>query len=338
MGHSDAVWDTAFTSSGLYAASASADGTVRIWDLSGDPSLERVLPADSGQLYTLSFSPDDSLLAIGGQLGLEIWDWKAGKRLHVNRTAHTEPIPCLEFSPDGKHLATGGMDAQIILWDPNTGEMIGEPLLGLPSVVNDLAFTPNDDELLSVGCSYEPTIMCETGQITLWTLGDNPAISRQMEAHDRDIYDIEVSPDGSQFATASTDELVQLWDLESGEQLGDPFLGHEFGVVSLAYSRDGATLASGGIDQKIILRDLASRQRIGPILEGHQGAVSTLSFSPSGDTLLSGGQDGMVYLWPMDTDLWIDLACERAGRNMTQDEWITYFGEEPYQATCQDYQ
>ncbi|RLD01257.1 MAG: hypothetical protein DRI46_04610 [Chloroflexi bacterium] len=337
LGHSDAVWDVAFTSSGEYGASASADGTVRVWDLAPEPSFERVLTTGSGQLYTLAFSPDDALLAIGGQLGLEIWDWERGERLHANRTAHNEPIVSLAFSPDGKTLATGGMDAQIILWDSNTGETVGEPLLDHPNVVNDLVFTPDGRKLLSVGCSYEASYMCETGAILFWTLEESPAPVKKIDAHDRDIYAIEISPDGSQFATASTDELVLLWDLESGEGIGDPLLGHEFGVVSLAYSRDGALLASGGIDQKIILRDLASRQRVGPFIEGHQGAVSSLSFSPSGDWLLSGGQDGMVYLWPMDTTAWIDIACERAGRNLTRDEWTTYFGNEPYQKTCQDY-
>jgi len=337
-GHSDAVWDVAFTSTGEYGASASSDGTVRIWDLATEPSFKRVLTTSSGQLYAMAFSPDDALLAVGGQLGLEIWDWQKGERLHVNQTAHTEPIVSLAFSPDGELLATGGMDAQIMLWDPANGDTTGNPLLGHQSVVNSLEFTPDSSNLLSVGCSYAPTTMCETGQILLWTLEGKLAISRQIEAHDRDIYDVEISPDGSQFATASTDEIVLLWDMESGEQLGGPILGHEFGVVSLAYSGDGTLLASGGIDQKIMIRDLISRQRIGPLLEGHQGAVSALSFSPSGDTLLSGGHDGMVFLWRMNTELWIELACERAGRNMTPEEWTTYFSDEPFQNTCSNLQ
>jgi len=336
-GHTDAVWDVAFASTGDYAASASADGTIRVWDLTGEPVLERQLETDSWELYTMAFSSDDTLLAVGGQLGLEIWDWQEGERLHVNREAHTEPIVSLAFNPAGDLLVTGGMDAQIILWDPESGETIGEPLDEHPSVVNDLAFTPDGNRLLSVSCSNEPSIMCETGSILVWSMEDSPAPVQKIEAHDRDIYALAVSPDGTQFATASTDEIVLLWDLESGERIGDPILGHEFGVVSLAYSGDGATLASGGIDQKVMIRDLASRQRVGPMLEGHQGAVSSLAFSPTGDRLLSGGHDGMVYLWPMELKQWMELACDRAGRNMTQEEWTTYFGDEPYQRTCHEY-
>ena len=336
-GHTDGVWDVAFTSTGDYAASASADETILVWDLTGEPTLESQLSTDSWELYIMAFSPDDTLLAVGGQLGLEVWDWQAGERLYFNRTVHTEPIVSLDFNPDGSILATGGMDAQIIFWNPETGDTIGEPLLGHPSVVNDLAFTPDGSRLLSVSCSNEPSIMCETGSILIWSMEDSPAPIKKIEAHDRDIYALEISPDGTQFATASTDEIVLLWDLESGQRIGDPILGHEFGVVSLAYSGDGALLASGGIDQKIMIRDLASRQRVGPMLEGHQGAVSSLAFSPTGDRLLSGGHDGMVYLWPMELELWMELACDRAGRNMTQEEWTTYFGDDPYQKTCQDY-
>jgi WD40 repeat protein len=336
IGHSDAVWDADIASTGDVAASISADGTVRIWALSPEPSLERVLTTGSGQLYAMAFSPDDSLLAVGGQLGLEIWDWQKGERLYVNRTVHTEPIVSLVFSPDGELLATGGMDAQITLWDPLNGETVGDPLQGHQSVVNDLAFSPDSSKLLSVGCSYATSSTCESGQILLWTLEGKPELSRQIEAHDRDIYDIEISPDGSQFATASTDETVLLWDMQSGDRLGEPILGHEFGVVSLAYSQDGTMLASGGTDQKIMITDLISRKRIGPLLEGHQGVVNTLSFSPSGDLLLSGSHDEMVFLWPMETGLWQSLACERAGRNLTQTEWATYLSDLPYLETCQN--
>ena len=337
IGHSDAVWDVAFSATGEFAASASADGTIRIWDLSEDQRPARVLKSDSGELYAMSFSPDDNLLAAGGQFGLELWDWQTGERLFADRELHSGPIISLAFSPHGSPLATGGMDAQIILWDPETGQMIGDPLLGHPNAVNDLTFTRNGNNLLSVGCSYATSGICETGIILRWYIDDSPTLINQIETHDRDIYDVEVSSNGNQFATASTDEVVMLRDIETGDLVGDPILGHEFGVVSLAFSKDGVMLASGGIDEKIMIRDLGTRQRVGPMLAAHQGSVSSLAFSPSGDSMLSGGQDGMVYLWPMGTEVWKEIACERAGRNMTSEEWTTYFGADTYRETCSNF-
>jgi len=336
-GHDDVVWDAAFTSSGYNAASASADGTIRIWDLNQEPALTQTLAAESGQLYSLDFSPDERLLAVGGQLGWEIWDWQHGERLLENRNGHTAPIVSLAFNPSGDLLATGGMDTQILLWNPENGELHGDSLLGHQNSVNDLAFSPDGQQLVSVGCATATSSVCESGQILLWNLEGTPVLMGQIDAHDRDIYAVAISPDGSQFATASTDETVQLWDLESGERVGEPLMGHEFGATSLAFSPDGKLLASGGFDHNIMLTDQESRQRVGPLLEGHQGEVNTVAFSPDGNWLLSGSHDGLLYLWPLGTGLLIDRACQRAGRNLEQEEWNKYLFDLPYQQTCPQY-
>jgi WD40 repeat protein len=70
------------------------------------------------------------------------------------------------------------------------------------------------------------------------------------------------------------------------------------------------------------------------MLEGHTGAVNTLDFSISGEWLLSGSHDGLLYLWPMGKDLWIDQACQRAGRDLDQEEWNKYLFDLPYRETC----
>jgi len=79
--HNDAVWEVAITSTGENLASASADQTIGIWDLSAQPSLIKSLDGTLGQIYGLDFSPDNSLLAAGGQTGIEIWDWREGKQI-----------------------------------------------------------------------------------------------------------------------------------------------------------------------------------------------------------------------------------------------------------------
>ena len=40
--------------------------------------------------------------------------------------------------------------------------------------------------------------------------------------------------------------------------------------------------------------------------------------------------EGIITLW----DSWRDKACQRANRNLTQEEWQRFFSQEPYRPTC----
>jgi hypothetical protein len=42
-----------------------------------------------------------------------------------------------------------------------------------------------------------------------------------------------------------------------------------------------------------------------------------------------------LRLWNIDLSTWPALACQRAGRNLTHDEWTRYMpADEPYRSTC----
>src|ERR671915_573161 len=58
----------------------------------------------------------------------------------------------MAFSPDGRILASGGHDSSVILWDPQRGQQLGEPLQMPGDVgVNSLAFSPDGRILASGG-------------------------------------------------------------------------------------------------------------------------------------------------------------------------------------------
>ena len=58
--------------------------------------------------------------------------------------------------------------------------------------------------------------------------------------------------------------------------------------------------------------------------------------SNDGRYLALTGSQGSV-LWTLDPVLWRDLACDRAGRNMTPTEWSAVVGDETYRATCDEW-
>ncbi|MCX5741786.1 MAG: protein kinase, partial [Proteobacteria bacterium] len=95
-GHTDKLWQVAYSPDGKRLATASLDGTARIWDASSGAQLA-VVKLD-GAALAIAFSPDGGQLAVGGRgSSIRIWDVVQG------RERAKVPIPVrvthVEFSP-----------------------------------------------------------------------------------------------------------------------------------------------------------------------------------------------------------------------------------------------
>ena len=72
-GHAGRVWCVAISPDGTKIASASADYTVKVWDLATGKLLQ-TLAEHLGEVRTVAFSPDGSLIASGGDdLEIKLW-------------------------------------------------------------------------------------------------------------------------------------------------------------------------------------------------------------------------------------------------------------------------
>ena len=122
--------------------------------------------------------------------------------------------------------------------------------------------------------------------------------------------------------------------METGQQIGEALSGHTGVVWSVAFRPDGKLLASGSGDGTIRLWDVETGQQIGEALSGHTDQITSVAFSPDGKRLASGSWDDTIRLWNVDVETWIETACGRVSRNMTESEWISYFPDECYRQTC----
>ena len=104
------------------AASASADGSVRLWDLASAKEL-RAIPAHSGIVSAVAFHPSgERIVSAGVDRAIHVWDAKRGEKVRT-LTGHEAPVRALAFLPGGVLLLSAGADG-VRLWDFSTGRAV----------------------------------------------------------------------------------------------------------------------------------------------------------------------------------------------------------------------
>jgi tetratricopeptide (TPR) repeat protein len=101
-----AVVRAAFDPSGRILATASADKTAQLWDVSGGELL--ATPAQfrhNDQLWPPRFSPDGRLLVLSSLGGVRLWDAATGEPVSPP-LLHPTAVQSVEFSPDCRLLLT----------------------------------------------------------------------------------------------------------------------------------------------------------------------------------------------------------------------------------------
>lgn len=173
--HRGVVNAVAFAHQKPLVASASSSKTAVLWnleDMKAEKRSDLNLRGHEGPVYSVAFSPDDTVLATASwDHSIMLWDTATGKRIGMIKDAHDEGIWSIAFACCGKILATAGQDGIVKVWNIDALPAEGSAEKATPlkvftrhiGTVHAVHFTADGKSLLTGG---------RDGTIRLWKLKD----------------------------------------------------------------------------------------------------------------------------------------------------------------------
>ncbi|CAI6332977.1 unnamed protein product [Periconia digitata] len=324
------VLSVAFSHDSARLASASPDGTVKLWDVSTGVCL-KTLEGHLDVINSVVFSHISTQLATGSDdATVKIWNTATGRCLKTLR-GHIQEVESVIFCYDSSKLASlshGFRDdyCEIMIWDIRTGECLQKlDTTGHP--IKAIAFLPNSTQMISaqvdgtihiwdidrgeclqmvegydekfrgITFSHDRRLvagMTSNDVLMIWDA--NRANSLQMLSDHGDYYGSVAFSHDSMRLASSTNNGITIWDTKTGEFLYTLKDHDNSRVKSLAYSHNSAWLASASIHEGIKIWDTDIQDCLDSY-EGHIAYITVFVLSHNLEWLASGSEDRTVRLW-----------------------------------------
>ena len=265
------------------AWSASADHSVRAWDLSRQPTPPAHRLRHTAGVTDSALTPDGQLLVSTSlDCTVRIWDTASGTAIQTLR-GHKDAIRSVACAPSGGGLASVSEDGEIRLWSRGAGQWLAGPVLAAGQGALSRCRFLGDSMLLTMG---------QGGTVRAWSILSGRALF-DIQAHDGAVRACDLLPDG-RIVTAGHSELA-IWSAgalqhrltSSGAPITD-CVAHPDGRQVLFSCEDGAV-------RRWVLGETEPA-----VLYHHEGAATALAVTPA-QILVSVGLCGGLRLHDLQT-------------------------------------
>ena len=275
--HEGPVAAVDFSPDGKWVATASDDGTARIFDAFN--SQESIRLTHDMPVQVVKISPrGDKVLTGSDDSTARVFDAKTGKMLA--RMEHQGHVRAALFSPDGTKLATGSDDGKARVFDTATGKLMREWAHRGP--VRAVAFSPDGKELATGS---------EDGLARVFVLAGRN--ERAQVKHGGTVGAVVFSGDARWLATGSDDSTARVLDAKTGKEVSR--LTHRGPVRSVAFGVQQNLVATACDDGTARVFEAESGKELARL--DHQGVVRMVLFDPGGRRVITGSEDGTARMF-----------------------------------------
>lgn len=266
----------------------------------------------NGAVWTCDINYDSTrLLTASGDATVRLWDLQNGAELF--RFKYHEPCRAVRYNVGETQAAistdpfmSSVSSIRVVNMAANSGDQSDEvvqTLTGPRGRIARIEWTDLNRTLISAS---------EDGVVRRWDV-ETGKCTAEAAIHEKHIMDLQMSPDGTHFVTASTDRTAKVVDTESLEVLktfkstvpvNSAAISPLFDHVLIGGGQDASQVTTTSAKEgrfearffhKVYTEEFAN-------VKGHFGPINAVAFSSDGTMFVSGGEEGYVRLHRFDAD------------------------------------
>ncbi|MBL6449992.1 hypothetical protein JMN32_27005 [Fulvivirga sp. 29W222] len=320
--HRNSIRSVVFENKSNTFYSTGTEGKIVSASLSA-PSNTRIISSNPYPNRVLAISSDDRWLVNGSDSSaLKVFDLQKTDSPPKLIAGHRSYINDIEFLPGQQVFISAGGDRQLRRNDVST--MTSTLIKSTVEQFKTIALSKNG-KWMAGGTMSGKTIL-----INMINLSENVLIDQRGIP----VHALAFSPDNKFLAIGDEQGVVRVWDLSLGK-IDHEFTGQKGRISDLEYSNDGRLLASASLDQTIQMWVTGEIDELPIKMTDNDAYVWDIAFSPDSDYLIAACGDGDLRIWPTKPELMARKMCEELSRNMSEDEWKTYVGNDiGFHNTC----